>query len=204
MPAITLALLRTDHKNMARVLAVLEHQIRDAQSDRPIALPLIKMIFTYFREYPRKVHHPKEDLIYSALALRAPADVANSAFHALADHRDLLDRMDPLDQAVRFLDDDSPSALEIFGYQARQFIEQQRRHMMLEETQLFPRAAELLTEADWSVIDRYLADDHDLAFGLEPSGPYEKLRGAIMDLDKILDALPPPNEAGRLLFGEPT
>jgi hypothetical protein len=75
---------------------------------------------------------------------------------------------------------------------------------MLEETQLFPRAAELLTEADWSVIDRYLADDHDLAFGLEPSGHYEKLRGAIMDLDQILDALPPPNEAGRLLFGEPT
>jgi hemerythrin-like domain-containing protein len=185
----TLSLLRSDHRNFARVLAVLERQIRDAKDGRPVATPLISMILTYFREYPRKVHHPKEDLIYSALALRAP-DEAATAFHALQDHRDLFDRLEPMEQAVRTLDDESGAGLEIFCHQAHMFIEKQRQHMALEEAQLFPRAAALLSANDWSVIDRFMASDEDLVFGVATSAPFDKLRAAIEEIDHILDALP--------------
>jgi hemerythrin-like domain-containing protein len=190
--SITLAQLRIDHQNFARIFNVIEHQIQAAKFGRPVAVLLLRMSLTYLREYPHRIHHPKEDLIYSALALRAPNEAAAAAFHALEDHRMLFDRLEPFEHAIRALDEESVEGLDIFRHEAQAFVEKQRHHMELEEAQLFPLAETLLHPSDWNVIERFMANGRDPMFGSAISGPYDRLRSSIEDIDGILDNLPPP------------
>ncbi len=68
------------------------------------------------------------------------------------------------------------------GEFGKAYIDAQRKHVALEERDFFPRAAQILTEADWKVI----SDDADVSspsadpvFGPAVIEPYRNIRDSI-------------------------
>ncbi len=185
----TIPLLRRDHVNFSMLLNALERQIDTAEEGKIQSPELVKMILLYFRDYPRKVHHPKEDLIYSTLIQHMPNDASNM-FHVIQDHRELAERLEAIDHSLKDIDLARPASLDLFCSHARRFIEKEREHMTLEEGHLYPSAVHRLTSEEWAGIDRFMANEKDPLFGDAIAGPYEKLRESILALDEMMRPLP--------------
>ena len=64
--------LREDHRNMAVMLDLLSRQVdRIKDGERP-DYELIHDIMRYMTTYSDAVHHPKEDVLYSAMKAEKP------------------------------------------------------------------------------------------------------------------------------------
>jgi len=181
----TIDLLQRDHVNFARLLNVLERQIDIALTTGQPSIELVKLIFLYFREYARQVHHPKENLIYSALLLHKPKD-AEQIFDVVANHRDLSERMEAVERAVDGFHIGTPASITIFCHLARKFIEDERAHIIDEETWLYPTAARVLNAEEWNGIDHFMGNADDPLFGDAIASPFEKLRATIFEIDATL------------------
>jgi hemerythrin-like domain-containing protein len=120
---------------------------------------------------------------------------ASNLFHVIQDHRELSERLETLEQSLGALDPGSPASVEIFCHQAHRFIAAEREHMTLEEGHLYPSAVHRLTPEEWSEIDRFMANEMDPLFGDAVASPYEKLKGAIVELD---DMIRPPHSGRQL------
>lgn len=184
----TIELLQRDHVNFARLLNVFERQVDLAPAAGGPSIELVRLILLYFREYPRKVHHPKENLIYSALLLHRPKE-AELIFDVIANHRDLSERMEVVERAVDALAKDKPASVDIFCHLARKFIAGERAHMTEEETHLYPAALRLLTAQEWNGVDHYMGNAADPLFGDTVTGPFEKLRDTIFEINRALCAV---------------
>ena len=63
MMARVLDELRRDHRNMAKILAIVEGQARLIREGRIADLDLVERAMDYSLGYPDLCHHPKDDLI---------------------------------------------------------------------------------------------------------------------------------------------
>ena len=89
--------LREEHRNLARLLDALDHQIEVfAEAVRP-DYDVICGIAEYFLDYPDRCHHPKEDAVLEMLRDRHP-DMTTALVDLTREHRTLHD------DAVRFRD----------------------------------------------------------------------------------------------------
>src|SRR3954471_17764188 len=100
-------------------------------------------------DYPTRVHHPVEDLVYGRLRTRDPA--AAQALDGIEwEHGELEKRTrrfaTAVDRALRG-EELSPRWLAQMG---RDLVERLRGHMAAEETRLFPAARGGLTPGDWA------------------------------------------------------
>ncbi len=59
--------LRRDHKNMTRLLSVLERESNRIQTEQDADIELMQDVMHYMTVYPDAVHHLKEDRIYAEL-----------------------------------------------------------------------------------------------------------------------------------------
>ncbi len=184
----TIPLLRRDHVNFTLVLNALSRQVEVADAGHEPSISLIKLILKYFKDYPRKVHHPKEDLIYGALIRNMPDHAAN-VFHALQDHREMTTYLESLEESVQVFSSADPASVKNLCYQALRFIDHEHEHMRLEEGYLFPDAVHRLADEEWRLIDLEMANAKDPLFGDTVASPYECLKDAIVSLDKTLKPL---------------
>ena len=66
-----IARLNTDHRNFAQLLDVFEIQLDHAlDPDMKTDFPLMRDVMLYMTRYPDQFHHPKEDLLFTALVIR--------------------------------------------------------------------------------------------------------------------------------------
>ena len=69
-------LLTEEHRNIERLLAVLEHELDVFDSGNRPDYEVIRAIISYFQVYPEQFHHPQEDLVFARLKVRDPAAAA--------------------------------------------------------------------------------------------------------------------------------
>lgn len=147
----TMHMLREEHRTMSRLLDLLDGQITLIETGREPNRDLILQIIDYFRSFPDRYHHPKEDLIFRKLMRR---DAARAALfgNLEAEHESCSDRLDAFARAVvvSLLEAETPRS---FAAQARAFVDHERRHMTREETELFPAVMRCLTDEDWREVD---------------------------------------------------
>src|SRR5262245_47229575 len=65
-----IAAWRTDHANFARLLNFVERQVLAFHLGEPLDYPLLLAILYYLRDYPDRVHHPREDVAFARLVER--------------------------------------------------------------------------------------------------------------------------------------
>ena len=83
--------LRRDHKNMARLLNLLEREAnRMYEGDNP-DFELMHDVMHYMTIYPDAVHHPKEDRIYAELKTFRP-DLSAGFARISLDHRQIAEQ----------------------------------------------------------------------------------------------------------------
>lgn len=134
--------LREDHRNIARLLDALDHQIDVfAGAARP-DYDVICGIADYFLDYPDQLHHPKENAVFRRMHERAP-DATAALGDLLRDHRTIHEHAVHFRHAVEVLLGDSDISRSSIVGAAKRFSEAQRQHMSTEEAYWFP-AAEFL------------------------------------------------------------
>jgi len=157
--------LSDEHRYLSLLLDTLEEQLQLTDLTAPGDFFLIQDIVHYMYEYIDAVHHPTEDLMFDILLQRSP-DTATEVAHLRRDHKALhkntarVQRL--LDLAVKRR---SPKAAEAVRAAASKYIDRLRRHIQIEETELFPSAVRCLANRDWHAIEMRLEARQDPLFG---------------------------------------
>lgn len=175
--------LREEHQNMARLLSALEHQLAlFDRAERP-DYDVLSGIADYFASFPARVHHPKEDLILRRLR-RRDAEAADAVGDLESEHAALDQRVRQFRQAVGRVIAEAEMPREAFTAALRNFIDDQRAHMEMENQSFFPAAMASLTEADWAALDAEASKEQDPLFGPEVAEEFADLSDTILQWEQ--------------------
>src|SRR5262249_15835004 len=114
-------------------------------------------IIEFFKRYPASCHHPKEDIIYEKFKARDP-DRAASIADLEAEHREGAVRLRRVAQAIEKVLDDQEVLREDVDRIVRDFIDNQRKHIALEDEVIFSAILDTLQPADWADVALTIAD----------------------------------------------
>jgi len=154
-------ILREDHRNIETLLLVLERELNIFDRAEQPDYEVVQAIIDYFRDYPDRCHHPKEDAVFAKLKTRDPAATA-SVGDLEAEHLKGTKRLRLVARAVESVLSEQEVLRQTVDDIVRDFIEKERRHMEMEERILFPAAAKALLSEDWAEIDAMLQSDSSL------------------------------------------
>ena len=171
--------LHEEHRNIARLLAVLERELAMFERAERPDYDVLSAIADYFVGFPDLYHHPKENLILERLRAREPA-VAEMVGNLEGEHEKIGKLAENFQEAVENVLKEVEVPRSAFANVLRHFIDDQRKHMMMEEQKFFPLAVEHLTSEDWAEIERQTAGHEDPLFGASVAREFKHL------LDNIL------------------
>ena len=186
-----MCMLINDHCNMTRIINTLERQTSSLDHEEAVDLGLIKNILEYLLDYPTRVHHPVEDLVYGKLKIRDPA-MARTLDDLEQEHADLENQTRQFALAVeRVLKGENLPPQEL-ARTGRDLTDRLQRHLATEETTLFPAARSSLMSSDWADIALVLGAPDDPLFGPRLRDFYRRLHKEIMASGTAWAAPPSP------------
>ena len=152
--------LREDHRNLTRLLDVLENECRDVPDEGEPDMDLLHDIMHYMTVYPDAIHHPREDLVYTAMREHC-ADLAEGLEHVPEEHREIADLGATLRKDVEAIISGAAVTRQHLLEDLVNYVGHLRRHMAWEESELFPRADSLARDVDTATIDvsQHMGDD---------------------------------------------
>lgn len=141
--------LREDHRHLQQVLAVLEAQIEALGRAEDVDFDLMLDAMTYITEFPNRLHHPVEDVLFEQLARREPG-AATACREQIAEHERLFHDSAALYGLLEAIQmDEATLTRDRLLADGRAFIAAQRAHLTREEAELLPLAERVLDRADW-------------------------------------------------------
>lgn len=178
MPDI-MKVLADDHANMRALMLLLETEVDKIADGGHADVDTISAISGYMLEYPDRFHHPVEDMIIEGL--RAAGAVPSSSVAALESEHARISRLaDELHEAAVAIAAEQPMRRDRFVECARRYITSLRRHMDIEDADLFPRAEEVLSAEDRAEIAARMADFDDPLFGAATRDRYRALSETLL------------------------
>ena len=141
--------LKVEHGQLLRKLNLLELQYLDMCRDKTPDYSLMRSIIVYIQEYPEKIHHPLEDMMYSILLERV--DDVEFVQELISEHTQLEVVTRELRESLESLPRCTASN-EQLKQQLSKFLVGQRQHIYTEESEVFPLAQSALTKEDWKRI----------------------------------------------------
>jgi len=171
--------LREDHRNIEELLLVLEQEISVLDREERPDYEIIKAIISYFQDYPDCCHHPKEDMIFEKLKVRDSV-AAESVGDLETEHQNEGERLRRVAEMIRRVLTNHEVPRQTFDDIMRDFIEQERKHMAMEERVLFSASVSALQPEDWSEIDAKWAEAKDSMFNVAVEERCQSLRERIL------------------------
>jgi len=170
--------LHQDHVNTSKLLVSLQKQMEAFDKGEATDFGLMQNIIDYISEYTDKVHHPKEDLIYTALENRDPGckDLVDELHK---EHKQLSSLTNDFTLTLEEIVLDSVISRESVSKQGHDFILQNRKHLEKEEKTIFPLVIKTLTNEDWDSIEPSLQAQDDPLFGQSIQEKYKTLYSQI-------------------------
>jgi hemerythrin-like domain-containing protein len=179
--------LRQEHRNIEKLLAVLEQELRVFDRGGRPDYEVIRAVIGYFQVYLEVYHHPQEDRVLERLKARDPAAAARIGDLA-GDHRSGSERLRRVARAIEgvLMDREVPRAT--VDAIMRDFIAHERQHVLLEERHFFPAAVRALRPEDWAEITSALTDRKDPLFSDVVEERFEAVRQHILQLEQEAEA----------------
>jgi hemerythrin-like domain-containing protein len=179
--------LSQEHRNIEKLLTILERELEVFdRGDRP-DYEVIGAIISYFELYPEVYHHPQEDVVFAKLKIRDPAAAAKVGDLAL-EHQKGAERLRRVAHAVESVLAGRKILRQDVDTIVRDFIESERRHIMMEDRDFFPAALKALEPQDWTEIASALTNPDDPLFSEPAEETFEVLRARILQLEQEADA----------------
>jgi hemerythrin-like domain-containing protein len=178
--------LSQEHRNIEKLLAILERELQVFDRGHRPDYKVISAVISYFELYPEVYHHPQEDLVFAKLRERDPVAAAKVGDLAREHHKGA-ERLRRVAHAV-----DSGLAgrevLQNVDTTVRDFIEHERRHIMMEDRDFFPAALKALEPQDWTEIASALTNPEDPLFSEAAEETFDALRACILRLEQQAEA----------------
>ncbi len=150
-------ILRQEHRNIEKLLDLMEQELCVFDRGERPDYEVFGAVIDFFKKYPDSCHHPKEDIIYEKFKARAP-DRAASIADLEAEHREGAVRLRRVAQAIDNVLNDQELLRESVDRIVRDFIDNERKHIALEDEVVFPAIACTLQPEDWADIALKIAD----------------------------------------------
>ena len=169
-----LRIIEDEHRSVAAVLGGLQAVVEEVTEGRLAEDPaLLAAMVGYVRDFPERLHHPKEDAhLFRLLRQRAPALLP--VLEALgAEHARGAALVARLEEALSARAAGAPFAA--VAEAVRAYAELEWAHMRLEEEEVLPTAARALTDGDWEEVDAAFRANADPLAGLGPGGDLREL-----------------------------
>ncbi len=184
---MVLELLSREHRNIERLLNVLEHELDIFDRAGRPDYEVIRAIIAYFEIYTKMYHHPQEDRVFARLRIRDPAAAAKVGDLA-HEHRIGAERLHHVAEAV----DAVLAGREMLRHNVhvivRDFLQHERHHITMEDRDFFPAAAKALLPADWSEIAETVSSHKDPLFSDATETRFDALRAHILQLEQEAEA----------------
>ena len=178
-----LTVIGDEHRSMAAVLHGLEFLVGDARMQGTLpSFPLLRAMLHYFKEFPQKLHHPKEEA-YLFCKLRERTTELDAVLdelerqHVAGDHL-----IEELERRIARYESDPAGGFEAFARAVDLFASTQMEHMRLETKLILPAARRCLTQDDWAEIDRAFAANGDPRFSMDNDEKFRALFARILNL----------------------
>ena len=178
-----IATLERDHANIEKVLMLLESEILAIEVGKTPDYQLLQDIMCYMTQYPDRFHHPKENVVFEQLVKRDPSS-RTDVDKLVKEHLSIGLAGQKFDQLLRAIVVDSVGVREQLGTSGFTYIRALRKHILTEETKLFPLAMAVLTKKDWQLIDEEVNAIDDPLFGTTITERYQQLYRLITDRTK--------------------
>src|SRR6516225_6030400 len=176
-------ILHQEHRNLEKLLRVMEQELRVFDRGERPDYEVFGAIIEFFKMYPDACHHPKEDIIYEKFKARDP-DRAASIADLQAEHREGAVRLRRVAQAIDAVLNDQEVLRESVDRIVRNFIEDERRHIALEDEVVFPAILSSLHPEDWADIALKIADRYGPPSEADFEEQFSTLRRDILELEE--------------------
>ncbi len=155
--------LGRDHQNVARLLRLLDAQIKALSHDDNPNLQVMADIMYYMTHYPDLFHHPREELLFSKLEKRS-AEAARLITELRYEHQLLTESGADLFDSIQQAMNDQPVERELLITKAHGYSAMMLDHMRKEDAGIFPLAQVLLAPEDWTAINEKMDIPSDPLF----------------------------------------
>lgn len=155
---------RKDHVNFARLLGLLEVQIKLFHEGQTPKYELMRDIIYYMTHYPDRFHHPKEDLVFEKVK-KIDASARIVVNELMGQHVVLRESGAKLLENLEAVIAGAMLARVSVEAPGQTYIAYFRHHMHKEESEIFPLAAKLLSDEDWSAVNTTAPFPMDPLFG---------------------------------------
>jgi len=172
--AVLLGELRTDHRNIARLIDLVEKEGDQIYSEGTPDLGLMLDIMRYISEYADNVHHPKEDKLYAELRAVRP-DLSGGMGRVGDEHRALAEQSLTLLERLEAAVDGDIESRKLVVADALRYADFLRKHMRWEETDLFRRLDRLVADGHETTSVAVIVDRRDPLFGSEVEQRFAEL-----------------------------
>jgi hemerythrin-like domain-containing protein len=176
-------ILQQEHRNIERLLRVVEQELTVFdQGERP-DYEVFGAVIEFFKNYPDACHHPKEDIIYKKFKARDP-DRAATIADLEAEHREGAVRLRRVAQVIDSVLNDQELLRESVHRIVSDFVENERKHIALEDEVIFPAIVDTLRAEDWADIALTLADRYGPPSEADFEEQFSTLRRNILELEE--------------------
>ncbi|SCA56022.1 conserved hypothetical protein [Candidatus Terasakiella magnetica] len=178
----TIKVLAREHlalNGIARILKIDANLIRDG---KVVSHELLDDIVTYIREFPNKIHHPKEEnFLFKAMRERSE-ETHEVLDHLYEEHEREYEMIEYFSKALADYKVNPRKEAKVFAQIAIEYAEFLEGHIRYENSNAFPLANAVLTEEDWEKIDVAFADNKDPISNPDEMKKFADLHHRIMDL----------------------
>ena len=172
--------LHEDHRNMAVMLDLLARETEHVRKGEKPDYELIHDIMRYMTVYSDAVHHPKEDVIYSAMKKKHP-ELAEGLDRVEPEHEEIGKLGETLRNDVEAIASGAAVTRDRLIADATEYVTRLRKHIDWEEGDLFKRAETLVSDESAMFLDISHLDKLDPVFGPEREHSFANLLAAIQD-----------------------
>jgi hemerythrin-like domain-containing protein len=176
-------ILRQEHRNIEKLLRVMEQELSVFDRGERPDYEVFGAVIEFFKKYPDTCHHPKEDIIYEKFKARAP-DQADSIPDLEAEHREAAVRLRRVAQAIDAVLNDQELLRDSVNRIVRDFIDNERKHIALEDEVVFPAIASSLQPEDWADIALKIADRYGPPLQADFEEQFSTARRNILELEE--------------------
>lgn len=176
-----LAVIQDEHRTLGVVLQGIQQLLREIGDARTGAdFRLLRAMLYYLREFPLRLHHPKEDA-YLFQRLRSRTRDADATLAELErQHHEDTALVAQLDEALARCERDPAGRLDEFAEKVDGYVTFVWNHLLLEEKAILPAARAHLNDDDWAEIGEAFGRNGDPRFDPQRGEEFRDLLSRIL------------------------